>query len=389
MILLAMMYKNLISLLICFLLIGQATAQQPDQKEVHIRFDFNGSKETLQKIFIQSSDLGRNQLSSDTLSSSDKFDHYYTKIGEPTYFTLSFIWKNKRFTATKFWVLKGKVDIKFLDNLSPVVTLENEDFANQISIIDKQVTALEKTSDELVAAINYENRKVSEVESEIWKVRDSMDQVIDREIYFSSIKQNSSSPVGLYALWRYADRPVGNSRAKRYPDKIDSLISNLSLAVQGLPSASKLKGILRLEEGQGVGKQVKEISLPDAKGKTHKISEFRGKYVLVDFWASWCIPCRAEHPNLVNAYKQYQSSGFEIVSITRDSRSRSPEWTEAIARDKISSWLHLSDFDNIAQKIFNIEEIPMNFLIDPQGKIIAKNLRGTELSDKLKVILKK
>jgi thiol-disulfide isomerase/thioredoxin len=384
-----MIRKNLILLICCFLIFDQSAAQQPGGKDVNISFDFSGLKEVPFKIFIQSSDIGRHPISSDTLGSSDKFDSYSIKAAEPIYLTISFLWKNKRFTSKNFWAVDGKAEIKFLDNLSPVVKLENREFANEIEIIEKRATAFQKTAEELVSAISYENRKVSEVESEIWKIRDSMDYAIDHEIYYKSIKENLNSPVGLYSLWRFADRPVGSSRSKRYPKQIDSLINYLSLAVQGLPSANKLKSVLRLEEGQSVGSQIKDISLPDAMGKLHKISEFRGRYVLVDFWASWCIPCRAEHPNLLKAQKQYQSSGFEIISITRDSRSRSPEWIEAISHDNISSWLHLSDFENTAQKIFNIEEIPMNFLIDPQGKIIAKNLRGIELSDKLKVILEK
>ena len=91
---------------------------------------------------------------------------------------------------------------------------------------------------------------------------------------------------------------------------------------------------------------------------------------------------------MVQAYKKYRTSGFEIISITRDNISRRSEWLEAIKQDKISAWLHLSDFKNIAQKTYNIQEIPMNFLIDPQGKIISKNLRGDQLIVKLSEILK-
>jgi peroxiredoxin len=135
------------------------------------------------------------------------------------------------------------------------------------------------------------------------------------------------------------------------------------------------------------GAEAPEINLPDTNGKPLALSSFRGKVVLIDFWASWCRPCRAEMPNVVAAYAKYKSKGFEIygVSLDRDKGA----WLEAIAKDGIT-WPQVSDlkyWDCEAAKLYNVQGIPFTVLLDKDGKIIAKNLRGAELEEKLKQVL--
>lgn len=136
------------------------------------------------------------------------------------------------------------------------------------------------------------------------------------------------------------------------------------------------------------GAEAPEISLPNPDGKTINLSDFRGKYVLLDFWASWCKPCRAENPNLVENYKKYHKKGFEIFQVSLDKTKQ--EWANAIAKDNLN-WIHVSDlqyWNSPAAKLYNVSSIPSNFLIDKDGKIIASNLRGEELGKKLKEIFK-
>jgi peroxiredoxin len=118
---------------------------------------------------------------------------------------------------------------------------------------------------------------------------------------------------------------------------------------------------------------------PDTAGVAVALSGFKGKYVLLDFWASWCHPCRAENPNLVKAYEKYKDSNFTILSVSMDGNKAS--WLKAVQDDKLP-WVQLSDlkgFANEAGKLYGITAIPSNFLIDPRGKIVASNLRGEEL----------
>ena len=137
-----------------------------------------------------------------------------------------------------------------------------------------------------------------------------------------------------------------------------------------------------------VGEQYKDFEMADPDGKMHKLSEYVGKghWLLVDFWASWCYPCRTEMPNVVAAYKQYHAKGLDIVGISFDREKEA--WTKGI-NDLEMPWPHLSQLvqkDTLIKELYQVNSIPDNLLIDPQGKIVARNLRGEALQAKLKEI---
>jgi len=128
-----------------------------------------------------------------------------------------------------------------------------------------------------------------------------------------------------------------------------------------------------------------DFTLTDTSGNTVSLSSFKGKYVLVDFWASWCGPCRRENPNVVKVFNKFRDKNFTILSISLDRPDAKDKWLDAIHKDGLT-WTHVSDlkyWDNEVAKQYGIRAIPQNLLIDPQGKIIAKNLRGEDLDAKL------
>lgn len=132
-----------------------------------------------------------------------------------------------------------------------------------------------------------------------------------------------------------------------------------------------------------IGSQAIDFTQNDTEGKPVSLSSFRGKYVLVDFWASWCRPCREENPNVVKAYNKFKDKNFTVLGVSLDNNKQ--PWLKAIKNDQLS-WTQVSDlkgWNNEAAARYKIESIPQNILLDPSGKIIAKNLRGPELQSRL------
>jgi len=135
-----------------------------------------------------------------------------------------------------------------------------------------------------------------------------------------------------------------------------------------------------------IGQPAPEIALPDTTGQVVKLSSMKGKYVLVDFWAKWCGPCRQENPNVVRVYNKFKDKGFTVFGVSLDRRKE--DWVKAIGEDKLT-WTHVSDlkyWQSEAAKTYNITGIPFSVLLDPKGVIIAKNLRGPALEKKLNEI---
>ena len=137
-----------------------------------------------------------------------------------------------------------------------------------------------------------------------------------------------------------------------------------------------------------VGQQAPDLTMNDQYGKPVSISGFKGKYVLVDFWASWCAPCRKENPNIVKAYNQYKDKNFTILGVSLDDNKEN--WEAAIAKDKLT-WAHMSDlkgWESAAGTVYGVMSIPYNVLLDPQGNVIATELTGPALGAKLAEVLK-
>ncbi|MDQ2753891.1 MAG: AhpC/TSA family protein [Bacteroidota bacterium] len=152
--------------------------------------------------------------------------------------------------------------------------------------------------------------------------------------------------------------------------------------------AKNISQVIDNDKIGAVGTKAIDFTQTDTAGNSVSLSQFKGKYVLLDFWASWCRPCRAENPNVVAAYNTYKNKNFTVLSVSLDETKDS--WLRAIKADNLM-WTHLSDlkyWSNAVAMEYHIQSIPQNFLIDPNGVIIAKNLRGEQLFQKLKELLK-
>lgn len=164
---------------------------------------------------------------------------------------------------------------------------------------------------------------------------------------------------------------------------MDSLVAKLDETYPETKSIIQLKQQLDEMRALSMGQVAPEIELPNPEGQTVKLSDLRGKYVMIDFWAAWCKPCREENPNVVRLYNEYKEKGFEVFGVSLDRTKEA--WVDAIEEDGLT-WTQVSDlkyFNSAAAETYQVNAIPATYLIDPDGKIIGKDLRGPSLEAKL------
>jgi thiol-disulfide isomerase/thioredoxin len=241
---------------------------------------------------------------------------------------------------------------------------------------------------------------------ELPSVIDSLDDLAQNQlneinIYTKKyIDENIGSLVSLMALYQqvspnvYVLDPskdlsyylkVDSSLSSKYPDydQVIILHNQVKELMEKFDEQGQVKG------GSGEKMTAPEISLPSPKGDTIRLSSTRGSVVLLDFWASWCPPCRVESPNLVYVYKMYHKKGFQIFQVSLDKSKEA--WIKGIEEDNLGQWIHVSDvkyWNSAVVPVYKIESIPMNYLLDRDGNIIASNLRGDALQRKLAELFK-
>ena len=197
----------------------------------------------------------------------------------------------------------------------------------------------------------------------------------------SLLNVHPASPVSAYFV-------VKDFAYKLNLEEMKSVRSKLDVSLDGTFYVQQIESMIARMEKVQVGSEAPDFTLPDVNGNPVSLSSFRGKYVLVDFWAAWCPDCRKENPNIVSAWEKYKNKNFAILGVSLD-RNRD-QWLAAIEKDKLT-WTQVSDlkyWSSEAAVLYCIRWIPMSFLIDPEGKIVAIGLEGEELHNKLEELLK-
>ncbi len=223
-------------------------------------------------------------------------------------------------------------------------------------------------------------------------IRDSLTAVADETVLKPYIAAHPKSIVSIWAMLEYAARPYWSPRKNLEPDRVNSLLSPMSAAFKQLPAMTMLGQSVQTALKTKPGKQAMDFTLLDTAGKAVKLSDFKGKIVFLDFWASWCVPCRKENPNVLKQYAKYKDKGLVVLSVSLDNQDKRAEWLKAISDDAINAFVHVSELKGFASKpavLYDIKSIPTNFIIDAEGKFIARNIYAEQLNIKLAEIFNK
>ena len=283
----------------------------------------------------------------------------------------------RRDRATLF-LQNGKIKVTSVDSFSNVSTrgsLANTEYV----ALNKQTKPYEEKMGPLYALYTeFSKSKNTAARDRVEAMIDSLDKQMNENVYGEYVKANPSSPIAMYALQQAVGWDID-------PDQAEPLFNALSDANKNLPSAVEFRENLDIAKKTGIGRVAMDFTQEDTAGRAVTLSSFRGRYVLVDFWASWCGPCRNENPNVVKVFNKYKDRGFHIIGVSLDRPGQKEKWLKAIHDDGLA-WTQVSDlqfWNNAVAKQYGIRAIPQNLLLDPEGKIIAKNVRGEELDQKV------
>jgi peroxiredoxin len=312
----------------------------------------------------------------DTLAITDGVINYSTELAEPVF------------------VLLGEADSRntlnfFAENVDYTIngSLDN---ISEAEITGGAVYNVYKSVSDAVKEIGGKNEELKKAYGEAGQAGDTAKQKAIYEEYQANqesledvqmdvVKANPTSPASAFIV----NNVYGHSSIEEMKEGLALLDPSLNSSTYYIALSNKIEKL----EAVAVGKMAPDFTMNDPEGNPVALSSFKGKYLLVDFWASWCGPCRRENPNVVKLYAEFKDKGFDILGVSLDQKEDA--WLKAIEDDQLT-WNHVSDLKGWgceAAKLYAVSGIPHTVLLDKEGKIIAKNLRGEELHAKIAELL--
>jgi len=346
------------------------------QEGYHISGHLTGAEG--KKIYLNS--RKGDAILKDSVQSADGSFSFSGKVDEPYIYTVNV--EGIRGGVVVF-VENGAItvngDVKEFTKAVVTGSKEHEVYAQ----MDKLRRAGSVTQEE---AKNYQEFKKNNDTAAMKRIEDDFNKKGDAMLVEMKkfITDHKDSYVAAFTLNMF-----NNSGGIKTPEATE-LLYTLSPAMQNSFFGSEMKKRFEKESMLAIGKTAPDFVQNDVNGNPLTLSSLRGKYVLVDFWASWCKPCRAENPNVVKSYTAYKEKSFTVLGVSLDQPGKKDDWVKAIEDDGLT-WNHVSDlkfWDNAIAQQYGIRSIPANLLLDPNGKIIAKNLRGEDLEKTLAEMIK-
>ncbi|MEO7923659.1 MAG: TlpA disulfide reductase family protein [Chitinophagaceae bacterium] len=335
---------------------------------------------TMQRIVVDSASLGKDgKYKLETGIAEARV--YNLRLDQNSYPLAAIINDVQKITVNAVF---SKENTQFVENYEVKGSVASSQMKNFMTAFNTKLQAIffnDKKADSL--------QQVGAGDSTIMALRDEKTRIADeiKELVVKSINESTNPALSIFELGYYQSTANNQAFQLTAMDK-EEVTAIVNTAATKFPQHQGLAAI-QASLGGWIGKQAPEFSLPDVNGTEVKLSSFKGKYVLVDFWASWCQPCRQENPNVVKAWNKFKNKNFAILGVSLDRPGQKGEWTKAIMQDNLT-WTHVSDlayWDSKVVPLYKIEGIPYNVLLDPQGKIIAEALHGEALEKKLAEVL--
>ncbi|MFN0201815.1 MAG: redoxin domain-containing protein [Bacteroidia bacterium] len=332
--------------------------------------------EKARKLTISYRDSTYNQIIDTLYVTADTFT--YTRAWqEPTILHIS---GNEQSSYSLWLMVEAPQTIEIKGDIEALSTAQTSDYQGkkEWEAYQKMLEPIERESSDFVRI----NEKSTDTKSELWaKIKAENDSICEWKkggIAKDFVKKYPNSLTSVYLAATYL--------ISHEPEHLQNYVDAMSKETRNGKYGQYLVEILSSLKTLEIGQKAPNFTQNDVNDKPFSLTQYQGKYVLIDFWASWCGPCRKENPNVVQAYTKYQAKGFEVLGVSLDKDKSA--WLAAIEKDKLA-WTQVSDlkfWQNAAARLYNIRSIPSNVLIDPQGIIIARNLRGEKLTAQLQIL---